>query len=258
MKPTPPRQEGKMSQDNNWKQFIGRMLSLGLQRRQFAVMGTGKYAAPLQQEAWVRRMLKEAAKNRQELDAPLQKSEFVVLDTETTGFRPDQGDEIISLAAVKIRNGELDPDVFATHVKPGKAIPQKIRELTGLADGDLAAAPALQEVIGDLLGFIGERIVVGYHVGHDIAFLNAFLWQKFRARMTQRVIEMRKVLETLYPATFPAFDDALAFFSIAGEQRHSALGDARLAARLWLRILQECELNGVLTLRDLYAKMSNR
>lgn len=41
------------------------------------------------------------------LDMPLTEVRFVVLDTETTGYEVDKGDEVIALGALVVQGGEI-------------------------------------------------------------------------------------------------------------------------------------------------------
>ena len=70
---------------------------------------------------------------------------LVSLDLETTGLDP-QRDAIIEIGAVKFRGDEV-LDTFSTLINPGRAIPPKITDLTGIADRDVATAPRLFDVL---------------------------------------------------------------------------------------------------------------
>ena len=58
--------------------------------------------------------------------------EYVVFDTETTGFYVGQ-DQMIEIGAVKIKNGEII-DRFDEFIDPGRTLPQKITDLTCITD----------------------------------------------------------------------------------------------------------------------------
>lgn len=95
---------------------------------------------------------------------------YIALDLETTGLDP-HSDEIIEIAAVRFRGGEV-ADTFHTLVQPHRPLPLRIQSLTGIAQHDLDAAPALAMVLGDLLSFIGPSPIVGQSVGFDLGFLS--------------------------------------------------------------------------------------
>lgn len=57
--------------------------------------------------------------------------EFVVFDLETTGLDP-LNDEIIEIAAIRVKRGEKDHQTLTALVRPSKQIPKKITQLTGI------------------------------------------------------------------------------------------------------------------------------
>ena len=54
---------------------------------------------------------------------PVEQTRFVVLDTETTGFKVYGGDEIVSIALLEMHGLEPTGREFTTLVNPGRAIP---------------------------------------------------------------------------------------------------------------------------------------
>jgi DNA polymerase III subunit epsilon len=244
-----------MYEQRGFRQWVSRMLSLGLSKEQLSVISGNKYSA-FTQEAWIRNMLKEVQRNRADLDISLEKVPFFVVDTETTGFYPQLGDEIISIAAAKTINGTIQ-DFYFSLVKPERSIPERITELTGITNEDVESAPRLSEEIGKFLTFLENGVIVGFHISHDIIFINHFLWIQYRTKLTHRYLEMKAVLEMLYgKGTFPTLDDALAHYSICCEKRHTADGDVRAMTQLWGYLLSEFKKNGIKTLHDLYNALS--
>ncbi|TCS83705.1 exonuclease domain-containing protein [Tepidibacillus fermentans] len=241
----------------NWKHFISRMLSLGLNREQIQIIGQTDLPFSLQQEHIIRSLLKEIRqKNEDSLRRDLSSIDYVVIDSETTGFFPDKGDEIISLSAVKITNGKISPTVFFTYLSPTHPIPTKIRELTGIDEKVIAHAPKIEEVIQEFLTFIGQSWIVGFHINHDLTFLNDFLLKNYQSKIDRSVFEIQQVLQVVIPNhMLKSLDEALDYYSIPIYQRHHALDDSIMIANLWLKILEECKKKGIITLFDLYSRI---
>ncbi|MFV9511048.1 exonuclease domain-containing protein [Tepidibacillus sp. LV47] len=244
--------------ESNWKHFISRMLSLGFNHEQIQMIGQTDPSS-LRQEHVIRSLLKEIPKkNEVILRRHLSSIDYVVIDSETTGFFPDKGDEIISLSAVKITKGKISPTVFFTYLSPTQPIPKKIIELTGIDEKVIAHAPKIEDVIQEFLTFIGQSWIVGFHISHDLTFLNDFLQKNYQRTMDRSVFEIQKVLQVVIPGhLLKTLDDALDYYSIPIYQRHHALDDSIMTANLWLKILQDCEEQGIVTLFDLYSRISS-
>ncbi|MDD2553687.1 MAG: 3'-5' exonuclease, partial [Desulfotomaculaceae bacterium] len=96
---------------------------------------------------------------------------YVVCDLETTGLNPIT-DRVIEIGLVRIQQGEITGK-YHTMVNPGMTLPLKIKRLTGINDGDLADAPPITEVIGEVIDYIGNDAIVGHNIRFDLDFLSA-------------------------------------------------------------------------------------
>lgn len=231
------------------------MLSLGIPREQLPLLDSANQTNALHHQAWIRRVLKEVQKNRHDLNTPLSEIAFLVLDTETTGFHPNEGDKIISIAAAKTLNGTI-VDMYSSHINPKRDIPPTISELTGITNRDVEQAPLLEEEIKNILNYIENGIVLGYHINHDISFLNDFLLKNYRSKLTQQSLELRQIAEAINGISLPSLDHALSHYSISDNERHTAAGDVKAMVELWQKILKQFSDHNIVTLHDLYFLLS--
>ena len=79
--------------------------------------------------------------------------DFVVLDLETTGLSVKE-DQILEIGAVKVQGGEVTAS-YETFVNPGRKVPERITELTGIRDEMIANAPDVETAVRG--GGIGKR-----------------------------------------------------------------------------------------------------
>jgi DNA polymerase III epsilon subunit len=105
----------------------------------------------------------------------LKNNEFCILDTETTGLNPQNGDRIIEIAVYNIITEKDDyfvKDKFVTYINPERSIPYFITKMTGISDYHVIGAPRFFEIADDFLNFIYNKILVIQNVGFDMKFLN--------------------------------------------------------------------------------------
>jgi DNA polymerase III subunit epsilon len=170
---------------------------------------------------------------------PLEALDYVVVDTETTGLNIKR-DDIVQIGAVRIVGGKvLEGDSFERLVNPGRPIPKESIRFHGVTDDMVAHTPGIDEILGEFLDYAGDAVLVGHNIAFDLSFMN-------RTRKVEN-----PALDTML-LSIGAFAwrrdhtlDALAeHFKEPVTDRHTALGDAELTARLFLRLLPELDRAG--------------
>ncbi|MFT9849804.1 exonuclease domain-containing protein [Aneurinibacillus sp. REN35] len=246
-----------MKEQEGFLARISQLLSRGIGRQQLS-MFYGQGSADLRQEAWTRSVWKESQQNAALLRTPLQQLTYASIDIETTGFHPAHGDEIISIAAVRMFGSTVsETEQFFTYVRPTCNIPIHITELTGIREEDVVNAPELAKAFCELENFLNSSIIVGYYIGHELSFFNHFLWRAGRRRFDRRLLEMKKVAECLFPAnSVHTMEEMLIEAGIMVEGRHDALCDARMTALLWGSFQSRLQEVKVETVEELYEYMA--
>ncbi|GIP27653.1 hypothetical protein J23TS9_27830 [Paenibacillus sp. J23TS9] len=212
-----------------------------------------------QQMAFIRSLMREQ-RRPETLHTPLHKLKTVIFDLETTGFHVQQGDEILSIGALKA-DGEyiMEEEQFYTLVQAKRPVPGHITELTGITQPMIDQAPPLISGLHDFMNFIGDRVLVAHASAHDKSFLNAALWKTSKVNLSHRLIDTMMIARWLDPNRQSySLDSLLSGKGIPIEGRHHALEDAKMTAQLWTSYLKEiAESRMADTLGDLYACLSH-
>jgi len=100
---------------------------------------------------------------------------LVVLDVETTGLKPEDGHEIIEVAAQKIQGREVISE-YISLVATNRIIDAATEKVHGISNALLAVEgrPG-SEVFPELVKFIGQAPIVGHNINFDLGFINAHL-----------------------------------------------------------------------------------
>jgi DNA polymerase-3 subunit epsilon len=164
----------------------------------------------------------------------------IILDTETTGLDPQQGDRIIEVAAVELVN-LLPTGAFFHHlVDPERDIPAEATRIHGFTNGDLAGKPRFAEVLDGLLAFLGDAPIVAHNAPFDFGFLDA----EFRRCGTPpldraRMVDSLALAKQRYPGMPNSLDALCRRLGIDNSMRtaHNAILDCRLLAEVYLELM---------------------
>ena len=161
---------------------------------------------------------------------------LVILDFETSGMSPNQGDRAIEIGAVRLNNGRI-VDRFQSLMNPGFPINRFIQDFTGISNAMLCKAPDNATVMAQFAAFIGDCPLVAHNAAFDRRFLAAEL-QLIDCCQPLNFACSMLAARRIYPeapnhklATLVAYKQ----LPNAG-QFHRALADAEMTAQLWLRM----------------------
>jgi len=179
--------------------------------------------------------------------APMQSLEevrFAVLDSETTGLDPRR-DRLITIGGVAVLNGEIViADAFDAMLKVAyNASSVTVHGITRHQARDGRDEP---DALEDFLRWLGNSVIVGHHIGHDILTLNAAFERHFGFEMRNRSLDtMDLTLHLEKDGAFPGQSEIKDFsldglcrrFGVRPHDRHTAAGDAFLTAQVFLHLL---------------------
>jgi DNA polymerase-3 subunit epsilon len=96
----------------------------------------------------------------------------VVLDFETTGLSPDEGDRAIEIGAVRLVNGEIVAR-FQELMNPGRRVSSFIEDYTGITKTMLSSSDSCGAVMNRFNDFIQDDNLVAHNASFDKRFLDA-------------------------------------------------------------------------------------
>lgn len=164
----------------------------------------------------------------------------IVLDTETTGFEPAEGDRIVEIGAVELINHVPTGRTYHQYINPQRAMPEAAFQVHGLGDDFLRDKPVFAHVADAFVTFIGEAQLVIHNAAFDMKFLNAELgWVNRPLIPTHRAIDTLAIAKRKFPGSPASLDALCRRFGIDNSARtlHGALLDSEILAEVYLQLI---------------------
>ncbi len=190
--------------------------------------------------------------------APLEQVRFCVLDCETTGLDPERH-RIVSIGAVGVIEGEIDlGDTLEVLLRVRFNTAATL--VHGITRNETRDALDEPDALAALLDYLGDGVIVGHHIGHDLRMVDAALARHSQDRLHNRHLDTGELMGRLLDeAAFGAdaelndysLDGLCRFFGILPYDRHTAPGDALLTAGILMRQLRAAKRSGRQCLGDL-------
>ena len=179
--------------------------------------------------------------------------DFLVLDTETTGLRPEK-DRILSIGLVpvkkeKIRIQDCSSWYWAQEKAGGKAA-----EIHGILPKTLHAAGDEKERLRQFASLAAGKVWVAHHAAFDRAMLQEALKRNYPGMRWENPIlntaHLHRVLIRSTAENPISLDDLCHYYRIPLHGRHTAEGDAFMTALVFLKMLRKMKEEKLERLRD--------
>jgi len=163
----------------------------------------------------------------------------IVLDFETTGLSPNQGDRAIEIGAVHIQNGEI-VDTFQQLMNPGFRVSGFIEGYTGITNRMLQSAAPCDEVMDQFCDFIGDHNLVAHNASFDQRFLDAelnLINRQYSGKFACSMLIARRLVQE---SPTHKLGDLVRFLQLENDGVfHRALADSEMTVNLWLYMINK-------------------
>lgn len=163
----------------------------------------------------------------------------IVLDTETTGLDPRQGNRIIEIGCVELLNRRLSGRNLHFYINPERESEEGALRVHGLTTEFLSDKPKFEEVAAEIRDYVADAEIIIHNAPFDLAFLDAEFarldFPRFAEQVTG-VIDSLVMAKELHPGKRNSLDALCERYGISNAHRtlHGALLDSELLAEVYL------------------------
>ena len=195
-------------------------------------------------------------------EIPITEANYVVLDTELTGFDRKR-DAIVSVGALKMVGGRIDMGrTFYQLVNPGRDMGTAAVVIHEITPSEILEKPVIDEVIEEFLEFCGDDILIGHYISIDLAFINREAVRVAGSAVPNPALDTLVMVDWLRwnipntdsdapnPVNYQLYEIAKDL-GIPVQGAHNALMDAFMTAQVLQRLLPKFERRGIRTLGQL-------
>ncbi len=177
----------------------------------------------------------------------------IVLDTETTGFEPHEGDRIVEIGAVELMGHVPTGRTYHQYINPQRSMPAEAFGVHGIGPDlleppqdpkpgqeTLRDKPLFKDIAQDFIDFVGDAKLVIHNAAFDMKFLNAELGWLNRALLPMdQAVDTLAIARRRFPGSPASLDALCRRFAIDNSSRtlHGALLDSEILAEVYLELI---------------------
>lgn len=163
----------------------------------------------------------------------------IILDTETTGLSPRNGNRILEIGCVEVLNRQLSGKNLHFYINPERDSEEGALAVHGLTTEFLADKPTFKQIAAEFLDYVRGAQIIIHNAPFDIGFLDAELALLGLPPFKEHVIDVADSLQMakeLHPGRRNSLDALCDRYGISNAHRvlHGALLDAELLAEVYL------------------------
>ena len=184
----------------------------------------------------------------------MESQKYAIVDLETTGHSPANGDRMIQIAIVIIKDWQIER-TFTKFINPGKAIPPFIQDLTHITDKDVKDALPFEAYADYIYELLAECVFVAHNADFDLSFLQAEFKRAGLPKWQGKKMDTVELAKILFPMSLSfKLGDLAADLNIPLANAHRADDDALATAELFICCWKELLTLPQLTLEQMHRR----
>ncbi|MEK5231522.1 ATP-dependent DNA helicase DinG [Lysinibacillus sp. FSL K6-0232] len=184
----------------------------------------------------------------------MESQKYAIVDLETTGHSPANGDRMIQIAIVIMKDWEIER-TYTKFIDPGKAIPSFIQDLTHITDKDVKDALPFEAHADYIYELLADCVFVAHNADFDLSFLQAEFKRAGLPKWQGKKMDTVELAKILFPMSLSfKLGDLAADLHIELTNAHRADDDARATAELFKRCWKELLSLPQLTLEQMHKR----
>lgn len=164
----------------------------------------------------------------------------IIFDTETTGL-DNREDRVIEFGGIELVNRFPTGRFFHAYINPqGRAVHPEALEVHGISDAMLADKPHFGSIVGELVDFLGDAMLVAHNANFDVGFMNAEFDRVGLPRIVpDRIVDTLALARRRHPMGPNSLDALCRRYGIDSSRRtkHGALLDSELLAEVYIELI---------------------
>ncbi len=164
----------------------------------------------------------------------------IVLDTETTGLSPENGDRIVEIGCIELINFVPTSNTFHKYINPDRRMSEGAFKVSGISDEFLSDKPKFNEIYKDFLNFISDSALIAHNAQFDVGFLNSELSKiENDFSLSNEIIDTLALAKKKYPGAQASLDALCKRFEIdtSKREKHGALLDSYLLVEVYIELI---------------------
>lgn len=179
---------------------------------------------------------------------------YAIVDIETTGHSPANGDRMIQIAIVIMQDWQV-VKTYTKFIHPGKKIPLFIQDLTNITDDDVKDALPFEAYADYIYELLQDTVFVAHNTDFDLAFLQAEFTRAGLSKWHGKKMDTVELAKILFPMSLSyKLGDLANDLKIPLESAHRADDDALATAYLLKSCWEELLTLPLVTLEQLHKR----
>lgn len=181
------------------------------------------------------------------LNTPLREIDFTVMDFETTGLYPYNGDRIIEVGMIRATSEKIIKS-FESLINPRRIISEQVSKINNITNDMIKDAPFIEDKIDEIISFMQNTVIVAQNVNFDVSFINYQLQSMGRPKLDNWMVDTIKLAKELMPELERySLENLTKVFKIKNKASHRALGDTEATTKLLHALIRKLPADAALS-----------